>query len=280
MNSRDYDPMLRKDSGQMDNPFMQDTWRVFRIMGEFVEGFEVLSQLNGPAVSIFGSARTSPKNAYYKQADLLAERLVQDGYSIITGGGPGIMEAANLGARRAGGKSVGLNIHLPHEQAANPYQNISIHFHYFFCRKVMFVKYASAFVCFPGGFGTMDEFFESMTLIQTHKISRFPVVLIGTDFWAGLIDWMRDVWLEQFTTISREDMFLFELTDDLDRAADIINSFRDRTGWLQPVDHALTEAKIQAAERKGFASLTAEGTRAGGEQLGEETDDSGAADGQ
>jgi len=259
-----HDPMLGKETGPMENPFTQDSWRVFRIMAEFVEGFEVLSQLDGPAVSIFGSARTPANAFYYKQADRLAGRLVEDGFSIITGGGPGIMEAANLGARRAGGKSVGLNIHLPQEQAPNPYQNISIHFHYFFCRKVMFVKYASAFVCFPGGFGTMDEFFESMTLIQTHKIARFPVVLIGSEFWSGMVDWMRSAWLGQYRTIDREDLLLFEVTDDLDRAVDIINAFRDRRGWMQPVDHARREAEILAAERKGLTAVTAEGTRAGG----------------
>ena len=254
---------LSSNPNPTESPYAQDTWRIFRIMAEFVEGFEVLSQLGGRAVSIFGSARSAPTEFYYQQAVKLAARLVEKDFHVITGGGPGIMEAANLGARQAGGRSIGLNIHLPQEQAPNRYQNVSIHFHYFFCRKVMFVKYASAFVCFPGGFGTMDEFFESMTLIQTHKIARFPVVLIGTDFWGGLVEWMKNVWLKQFATISPEDLLLFEVTDDIERAVEIILSSRDPRAWLEPANYALREAAVQEAERQGLEPRTAEGTRTG-----------------
>lgn len=254
---------MEKFNGMLNDEFTQDTWRIFRIMAEFVEGFEVLNRL-GPAVSIFGSARYEPDNFYYQQAEAMAAKLVKNDFAVITGGGPGIMEAANKGARDAGGKSVGLNIHLPMEQAPNPYQNISIHFHYFFCRKVMFVKYARAFVCFPGGFGTMDEFFESMTLIQTHKIARFPVVLIGTDFWGRLVDWMKETLLRREHTISAEDLFLFEVTDDLDHAVDVIRTCFGTQCWLEPAKHAAREAELEEAQRQGRTQLTAEGTRAGG----------------
>ncbi len=199
----------------------EETWRVFRIMSEFVEGFDTMSRVP-PSVSIFGSARSRPKDEYYQQAEELAGLLVQRGFGIITGGGPGIMEAANKGALDANGVSIGLNIYLPQEQTANPYQNVSLDFRYFFCRKVMFVKYAIAFVCFPGGFGTMDEFFESMTLIQTQKTERFPVVLIGNDFWGPLVEWIKKYQLDKNGFISPEDMDLFYVTDDLEHAADHI----------------------------------------------------------
>ncbi len=196
----------------------EETWRVFRIMSEFVDGFETMSAIQ-PAVSVFGSSRTDPSDPYYGMAEQLAGELVRDGFAVITGGGPGIMEAANKGAAQAGGQSVGLNIFLPEEQVANPYQTVSLDFRYFFCRKVMFVKYAVAFVCFPGGFGTMDEFFESMTLIQTHKVDPFPVVLVGSEFWSPLVDWMRAAQLEQHGYISAGDLDLFEVTDDVAAAA-------------------------------------------------------------
>ena len=227
----------------------QDIWRIFRIMAEFVEGFEVMSTI-GPAVSIFGSARTRPNTKYYRLAESLAEKLAGRGFAIITGGGPGIMEAANKGANKAGGISVGLNISLPREQEANPYQNVSLNFHYFFCRKVMFIKYATAFVCFPGGFGTMDEFFESMTLIQTRKADRFPVVLIGTDFWKPLIDWIEDTMLHKFEHIDPEDLFLFKLTDDVDEAVEIICREAKRPERTQPA-------------KSLHHTITAEGTRYG-----------------
>ena len=195
----------------------EETWRIFRIISEFVEGIEVMS-LVGPAVSIFGSSRARPRDAHYRQATELAGKLAKHGFAVITGGGPGVMEAANKGAIEAGGKSVGLNMALPMEQVPNEYQNVSIDFHYFFARKVMFVKYASAFVCFPGGFGTMDEFFESMTLIQTGKTPPMKVLLMGSDFWRPLESWMRDVMLARYAAISPEDLDLFSITDDVDDA--------------------------------------------------------------
>ena len=205
--------------------YSEDPWRIFRIMSEFVEGFEVMSQI-GPAVSVFGSARTKPGNRYYKSARKLGQMLAKRGFSVITGGGPGIMEAANRGADEAGGKSVGLNISLPHEQLANPYANIRVDFHYFFARKVMFVKYACAFVCFPGGFGTMDEFFESMTLMQTEKVEPFPIVLIGRSFWGKLIKWIDADLLRRHRNISPEDMDRFSVTDSLRQAVAIIEAAR------------------------------------------------------
>lgn len=229
-----------------------DTWRIFRIMAEFVEGFDVMSGV-GPAVSIFGSARSGPDNKYYQMAEDLAGRLARHGMSVITGGGPGIMEAANKGAFEAGGASIGLNISLPMEQVANPYQTISLTFHYFFCRKVMFVKYAMAFVCFPGGFGTMDEFFESMTLIQTAKSGRFPVVLVGKEFWTPLRDWMQKTLLEEFRTINAEDLALFTLTDDLDEAVNVLVRNKEEAQVAAPSSQA----------RNGKDRLTAEGTRYG-----------------
>lgn len=234
----------------------QETWRVFRIMAEFVEGFDVMSRI-GPAVSIFGSARTHPDDKYYGLAEQLAKRLVEKKFAVITGGGPGIMEAANMGAAEGGGPSVGLNIYLPREQRSNPYQDISLDFHYFFARKVMFVKYACAFVCFPGGFGTLDEFFESMTLIQTGKAEHFPIILFGRDFWLGLVNWMHDVLFKQFSTIDDKDMELFVLTDDIEHAVQHIeDSFqrmcREREGETEVATH-----------RPPWEGYTAEGTRIG-----------------
>jgi uncharacterized protein (TIGR00730 family) len=201
-----------------------ESWRVFRIMSEFVEGFETLSALP-PAVSVFGSARTTPEHPVYHQAEQLGSMLAREGLAVITGGGPGVMEAANKGAFEAGGCSVGLNIALPMEQMPNPYQTIKLDFDYFFCRKVMFVKYARAFVIFPGGFGTMDEFFESLTLIQTHKIDPFPVICVGTDFWSGLVDWVKRTLNESYSTISPHDLDLVRLTDDLDEVVEIIQRY-------------------------------------------------------
>ncbi len=203
------------------DPSSRDMWRVFRIMAEFVEGFEQLSDL-GPAVTIFGSARTSRQDPLYKKARVLAALLARKQFAIITGGGPGIMEAANSGAKDAGGVSVGLNISLPHEQSANPYQTIAVNHHYFFVRKTMFVKYSHAIVCFPGGYGTMDEFFELLTLIQTMKIDPRPVVLIGKSYWTGLIHWLRRTMLEEYKNISVEDLRIFRLTDDPHEACDMI----------------------------------------------------------
>ena len=198
----------------------RDTWTVFKIMGEFVEGFETLRPV-WPAVSIFGSARLKPDHRYYAEAVRVAEALSNAGFSIITGGGPGIMEAANKGAKGGRGRSIGLNIKLPHEQAANPYADLVVQFDYFFARKVMFVKYACGFVGLPGGFGTLDEIFEALTLKQTHKIHDFPVVLVGREYWSDLIAWIRGRMLEE-EMVSKEDLSLFHVTDSADEVVEII----------------------------------------------------------
>ncbi|WP_343486208.1 TIGR00730 family Rossman fold protein [Allomuricauda sp. d1] len=202
-----------------------DSWAIFKIMGEFVTGFEKMSAI-GPCVSIFGSARTKKGEKYYDLAVDVSKKLAEAGYGVITGGGPGIMEAGNRGANQAGGISVGLNIDLPFEQHDNPYIDAdkSLDFDYFFVRKVMFVKYSQGFVVLPGGFGTLDELFEAMTLIQTQKIHRFPIVLVGTEFWKGLVDWIRDTLLEA-KNISATDLDLFKLVDSADDVVEIIDSF-------------------------------------------------------
>jgi uncharacterized protein (TIGR00730 family) len=198
-------------------PFLDttsDAWRVFRIMGEFVEGFDTLARL-GPAVSIFGSARIKPDDPMYQTAERVGRRLAEEGFAVITGGGPGIMEAANRGASEAGGDSVGCNIELPFEQGMNAWVDIAINFRYFFVRKTMFVKYAEAFVIFPGGFGTMDELFEALTLIQTGKVRDFPVILFGTGYWGGMIDWIRTTMLAE-GKIGENDLGLLVCTDSID----------------------------------------------------------------
>ena len=202
-----------------------EPWRLFRIMGEFVDGFETMVSV-GPGVSIFGSARVSEGQPYYELARETARNLARSGLAVITGGGPGIMEAANRGAFEVGGESVGLNIVLPFEQRANPYLTRYVDFRYFFVRKVMFMKYARAFVIMPGGFGTMDEFFESMTLIQTNKIHHFPVFLMGSDYWAGLVDWVQEVMLAREGYISPEDPNLWTVTDDPQEVVDRVLAFR------------------------------------------------------
>lgn len=198
----------------VDELTVNESWRIFRIMAEFIDGFEILSKIP-PAVSIFGSARTHPDDNDYKKAEETAAKLVKGGYAVVTGGGPGIMEAANKGASEAGGVSVGLNINLPNEQKPNKYIGTYLDFRYFFVRKVMFVKYSVAFVIFPGGFGTLDEFFESIGLIQTHKIKPFPVILVGREYWKGLKDWM-DKALLAGGKISPEDINLFRIIDEPD----------------------------------------------------------------
>ncbi len=202
-----------------------DSWAIFKIMAEFVDGYEKLSRI-GPCVSIFGSARTKPDNKYYKLAEEIAFDLTQHGYGVITGGGPGIMEAGNKGAHRGKGVSVGLNIELPFEQHDNPFINPgkSLDFDYFFVRKVMFVKYSQGFVVMPGGFGTLDEMFEAITLIQTKKIGAFPIILVGTDFWGGLIDWVKNTLLDN-GNISAKDLDLFSVVDTSDEVIDVINKF-------------------------------------------------------
>jgi len=209
-------------------PFLDtDTWRTLRILGEFVEGFDGLANV-GPAVSIFGSARVRRSDPHYRLARKVARRLVGEGFAIITGGGPGIMEAANRGAKEAGGLSIGCNIELPFEQDLNPYVDLGMQFRYFFVRKTMFVKYAEAFCIFPGGFGTLDELFESLTLIQTGKIEHFPIVLFGRDYWSGLFDWIRRHPMAE-GKVAEEDLRLFTLTDDVEEAcASILERYRAR----------------------------------------------------
>ena len=203
-----------------------DSWAIFKIMGEFVSGFEKLSRI-GPCVSIFGSARIKPDQKYYKLASSIAQKIVENGYGVITGGGPGIMEAGNKGAHLAGGTSVGLNIDLPFEQHDNPYidSDKSIDFDYFFVRKVMFVKYSQGFVVMPGGFGTLDELFEAITLIQTHKIDKFPIILVGTEFWKDLIGWIKTTLLDTFKNISDTDVDLIHLVDTEDEVLEVLNEF-------------------------------------------------------
>jgi len=211
-----------------------DSWQIFKIMSEFVEGFDSMSKI-GPCVSVFGSARTKPENKYYQSAEEIGYLLTQKGYGVITGGGPGIMEAANRGAKRGEGKSVGLNIELPFEQSANPYidRDKLINFDYFFVRKVMFIKYAQGFIVLPGGVGTLDELFEAITLIQTKKIGKFPIVLVGKSFWKGLIDWIKKTMLAKEKNISLEDLELFSVVDTSDEALTTINNFYNKYG-LKP----------------------------------------------
>ncbi|MDN3669014.1 TIGR00730 family Rossman fold protein [Echinicola jeungdonensis] len=203
-----------------------NSWVIFKVMSEFVEGFEKLAKI-GPCVSIFGSSRTPQEDKYYQIAEEIAAKLVRHGYGVITGGGPGIMEAGNKGAHQAKGKSVGLNIQLPFEQFNNIYidQDKLITFDYFFVRKVMFVKYAQGFIVLPGGFGTMDELFEAMTLIQTKKIGRFPIVLVGKEFWGGLIQWIKEIMMEKHRNISPEDLDLFSVVDSASEAVKVIDEF-------------------------------------------------------
>ena len=203
-----------------------DSWQIFKIMSEFVQAFETLSKI-GPCVSIFGSARTQPDNPYYKMAEDIAEKLTLKGYGIITGGGFGIMEAGNKGAHKGEGKSVGLNIDLPFEQKANDYIDLDklINFDYFFVRKVMFVKYSQGFIVMPGGVGTLDELFEALTLIQTKKIAPFPIVLVGKNYWDGLLSWIKEVMLSKESNISEEDLNLFSIVDSAKEAVQKIDDF-------------------------------------------------------
>jgi len=214
----------------------EDPWRIFRIMAEFVDSFETLSHV-GPAVTIFGSARTEPNDPYYRATVALARGLAKNHLAVITGGGPGIMEAANKGASEANGKSVGLNIELPHEQEGNRYANIPINFHYFFARKVCFVKYSMGFVFMPGGFGTLDEFFEVLTLVQTNRISRFPIILFGVDYWRGLLRWMKSI-LEPEGMISRGDLDLLQVVGSAKEALEIILDYQKRVGPPETVPKA------------------------------------------
>lgn len=215
----------------------ENSWTMFKVMAEFVDGFETLNKI-GPCISIFGSARTQPDHKYYKLAVKIAQRLTDEGYGIITGGGPGIMEAANKGASLNKGMSVGLNIELPFEQSHNPYIDVdkNLAHRYFFVRKVMFVKYAQAFVVMPGGFGTLDELFEVLTLVQTKKITKLPIILVGVSFWQGLKDWIVEAMLEKEQNISPKDLELFPITDDPEEVVRYINDFYagERSSELKP----------------------------------------------
>ncbi|HZL36113.1 MAG TPA: TIGR00730 family Rossman fold protein [Tepidisphaeraceae bacterium] len=240
-----------------------DTWRVFRIMAEFVEGFEALAPL-GRAVTVFGSARTRPEDPMYKAAEKTGRLLAKAGFAVITGGGPGIMEAGNKGAFEAGGDSVGLNISLPSEQESNKYQQVSLDFHYFYARKVMFVKYASAFICFPGGYGTLDEFFETITLIQTLKADPLPVVLFGSRYWGGLVDWLRATLVGHF--VDGEDLDIFRIVDTPEQAVRVVKQ-GVKKHWWRPETNA--QKKAADVHRAGSplsgarAGDTGEGTRYG-----------------
>ena len=207
-----------------DRALTRDSWKIFQIMAEFVDGFQQLADIS-PSVSIFGSARFKPDNPYYQAAEDISKLLSDSGFAVVSGGGPGIMEAANKGAFAGKSASVGLNIRLPHEQSGNGFQDIGVNFKYFFARKVMFVKYASAYVVMPGGFGTMDELFEALTLIQTDKIAKFPIVLVGKDFWELGVEWIKKIFRDKYETISPKDMDLFLVTDSTEEAVDHIVKF-------------------------------------------------------
>jgi uncharacterized protein (TIGR00730 family) len=217
-----------------------DPWRALRILSEFVDGFDALAAV-GPAVTVFGSARTKEDNRYYQLARELGSMLAKQGYAVITGGGPGIMEAANRGCQEGDGLSVGCNIELPMEQGLNAYCDLGVEFRYFFARKTMFVKYADAFVIFPGGYGTLDELFEALTLIQTKKVQNFPVILMGVDYWAGMIDWVKETMLRE-ATISPEDVDLLRITDDPAEACQIINAYVTEHREQAAKTHADTKA--------------------------------------
>ncbi|MDZ7708186.1 MAG: TIGR00730 family Rossman fold protein [Trueperaceae bacterium] len=227
--------MDRLEKQYVIDALAEDSWRMFRILGEFVQGFEEMADV-GKAVTIFGSARLKSDHGVYEKAEALARDLAEAGFAVLTGGGPGVMEAANKGAYQAGGRSVGLNIALPHEQAPNGYQTDGLDFKYFFVRKVMLVKYSTAFVAFPGGFGTIDELFEALTLIQTKKIKPFPVYLVGVDYWQGLIQWLQGTLVRQ-GTVSERDLHLFKVVDDVSGIpAEIDEYYRSKNhgGFDQP----------------------------------------------
>lgn len=233
-NKMDQTSLLPESRYVIDNFKLSDTWRIFRIISEFVEGFEELSSAK-PAVAVFGSARTRPGDQYYKMAERLGELSVKNGFSVITGGGPGIMEAANKGAKKAGGESIGLNIELPFEQKPNRYINTLLNFRYFFVRKVMMIKYSIAFVIMPGGFGTMDELFESLTLLQTNKIKPFPIIMIGFSYWQGLLKWMEEK-LVGCGNIDKKDLKLLTVVETPEEAMEVILKNTVLTGVFQRVN--------------------------------------------
>lgn len=255
-----------RDPRVEQGPDGKDTWRVFRIMSEFVDGFETMAPV-GRAVTIFGSARTRPNDPDYHAAEKTARLLSHAGFAVITGGGPGIMEAGNKGAFERGGESIGLNITLPHEQEANPYQTISVDFHYFYVRKVMLTKYSSAFIYFPGGFGTLDEFFEVVTLIQTMKVASFPVVLYNRAYWSGLLDWIRQTLRKRY--IDAEDMDIFRLADTPEEVVKTVCAGIRRPWWKSsdaPLDGTRDVASKRPSAPRGPDSAiceSGEGTRFG-----------------
>jgi len=229
-----------------------DPWRSLRILSEFVEGFDAMAEV-GPAISVFGSARTKPEHRYYQMARELGRLLAEAGYSVITGGGPGIMAAANRGCQEGGQLSIGCNIELPQEQGLNPYVDLGIEFRYFFARKVMFVKYADAFVIFPGGYGTLDELFEALTLIQTHKVQEFPVILMGSDYWSGMVDWIKGSLLRE-AAINEQDVDLLRLTDDPKEAVRIIKAYarthRDDAAEVEPQTKPIAKKDVKKPAAK------------------------------
>jgi uncharacterized protein (TIGR00730 family) len=240
---------------QQDTSFLEsDAWRALRIMGEFVEGFDSLARL-GAAVTVFGSARIKPGDPMYRTAEALGRRLAETGFTVITGGGPGIMEAANKGANEAGGVSVGCAIELPHEQSTNPYCDIVVNFRYFFVRKTMFVKYAQGFVIFPGGFGTFDELFEALTLVQTGKIEHFPVILYGSDYWRDLVQWMRDP-VAQEGKIELNDLNLFRVTDDIEEIVNLLIESARREAEEEAQRGGASEQDHAEASREKAAART------------------------
>ncbi len=246
---------LRANGHVTNGHLANEPWRIFRILSEFVDGIDAMRDVT-PAVSIFGSARTPRGHRWYKAARRLARLLARRGYSIVTGGGPGLMEAANRGAREGGGRSIGLNIHLPIEQKPNRFQDVTLNFRYFFVRKFHFVKHSAAFVVFPGGFGTMDELFEALTLIQTDKVARMPVLLIGSSYWRELLAWMRRTMLGE-ENVSRADLDLFHVTDDLEEAADVIDAC-----WRKKLTLAQARAAIDAGARRPVTAARRRGSRA------------------
>ena len=246
--------MLYDQQSSTIDPTTRDMWRIFRIMAEFVEGFEQLAPI-GPAVTVFGSARVPADDHWYRVARTLGAMLARNNFAVITGGGPGIMEAANRGAKEAGGISVGLNISLPTEQHANRHQTISMNHHYFFVRKTMFVKYSHACVCFPGGYDTMDEYFETLTLMQTMKIDPRPLVLMGRDYWQGLMDWMDQTMNKKYHAIHPSDLKLFQITDDAEYACKIIVDSEKGRCWIPPHGGEVTTNQSR--------QISPEGTRFG-----------------
>ena len=242
------------DTDQRKQALSLESWRALRILSEFVDGVETMSRC-APGIAVFGSARLKPSHPAYLEAERCGRMLVEKGFAVITGGGPGIMEAANKGAKESGGTSVGLNIVLPMEQRPNPYQTVDLEFRYFFVRKVMFVKYARGFIIFPGGFGTMDELFEALTLIQTLKIVPFPVVLVGSAFWAPLVAWMRNVLLEEYAAVSPEDFEIFHVTDSVDEAVQLV--------WEAHVGARIVAPKLPRFASDAEERISGDGTRGG-----------------